>query len=191
MGTSSVNETVGKGQAAPLRLADALREARIEEAELTGVVVDLRDAEAARLLLLNDALDPLFEQIPDKMDLFDRGISHGDTPRLWIDHVAHVAMGRDKRNYRFVQDTRFGRTIIKEAGDAASIVNAVTKYVAQRMVEREKALAHPYAVAETARTAQTNPARQQRNFNGWSFVFGIVTGALALLALAFLASAGR
>ena len=46
------------------RLKEAIRDARIETAERTGVVVDLRDAELARLELLNEALDPLFEEIP-------------------------------------------------------------------------------------------------------------------------------
>src|SRR3954462_1920939 len=91
---------------APMRLRDALRQARIEAADRTGVVVELREAEVARLEILNEALDPLFGQIPERVDLFDRGISQGDTPRLWIDVVAHVLMGRDKRIYRFVQDTR-------------------------------------------------------------------------------------
>jgi len=83
-----------------------VREARIESAERTGVVVDLRDAELARLELLNEALDPLFSEIPPEIELFDRAISRGDTPRLWIDPIAHVVMGRDKRRYRFIQDTR-------------------------------------------------------------------------------------
>ena len=91
------------GEARPTRLRDALRKARIEAADRTGVVVDLRDAEVARLEILSEALDPLFGQIPDSVDLFDRGISQGDTPRLWIDVVAHILMGRDKRIYRLVQ----------------------------------------------------------------------------------------
>src|SRR5260370_20724426 len=90
------------GDSHPPRLRDALRQARIEAADRTGVVVDLRDAEVARLEILNEALDPLFAQIPEQVDLFDRGISQGETPRLWIDVVAHVLMGRDKRIYRFV-----------------------------------------------------------------------------------------
>ena len=88
------------GDPRPMRLRDALRQARIEAADRTGVVVELRDAEVARLEILNEALDPLFAQIPDRVDLFDRGISQGETPRLWIDVVAHVVMGRDKRIYR-------------------------------------------------------------------------------------------
>ena len=95
----------------PQRLRDALRQARIESAERTGVIVDMRDAEVARLEILNEALEPLFKDIPDDMEMFDRGLSRGDQPRLWIDVVAHVDMGRDKRTYRFVQDTRYGRKI--------------------------------------------------------------------------------
>src|ERR1700741_458636 len=125
----------------PVRLRDALRRARIEGADRPGVVVDLRDAEVARLEILNEALDPLFAQVPDNVDLFDRGISQGETPRLWIDVVAHVVMGRDKRIYRFVQDTRYGRIVLAESHEVPVIVSAVTDYVARRIVEREHALA--------------------------------------------------
>ena len=111
----------------PTRLRDALRQARIEAADRTGVVVELRDAEVARLEILNEALDPLFAQVPEQVDLFDRGVSQGETPRLWIDVVAHVVMGRDKRIYRFVQDTRFGRIVIAESHDVPVIVDAVTE----------------------------------------------------------------
>ena len=83
-------------------LQEAVHQARVEAAERTGVVVDMRDAEVARLELLNEALDPLFADIPPEVELFDRGVSRGDTPRLWIDAVAHVAMGRDKRVYRLL-----------------------------------------------------------------------------------------
>src|SRR3954447_8932132 len=95
----------------PQRLKDALRKARIDSAERTGVVVNLHDAEVARLELLNEALDPLFGEVPAEVDLFDRGVSGGEPPRLWLDAVAHVGMARDKRVYRFVQDTRYGRKV--------------------------------------------------------------------------------
>src|SRR5215470_15655243 len=122
------------------RLKEALRKARIDAAERTGVVVDLHDAEVARLELLNEALDPLFAEIPAELDLFDRGISRGETPRLWIDAIAHVAMGRDKRMYRFLHDTRVGRRVMAESHEIADIVRAVTDYVARRLIERERAL---------------------------------------------------
>jgi hypothetical protein len=81
----------------PNLLRDAVREARIEAAERSAVIVDLHDAELARLELLNEALDPLFDDIPASVELFDRGVSRGEVPRLWIDVIAHVEMGRDKR----------------------------------------------------------------------------------------------
>jgi len=167
--------------ARPVRLRDALRQARIEAADRTGVVVDLRDAEVARLEILNEALDPLFAQIPDQVDLFDRGLSQGETPRLWIDVVAHVLMGRDKRIYRFVQDTRFGRIVIAESHDVADIVDAATGYVARRMIEREHAL---------VATPMVDPAaiKKPRRSRFWSFALGFVLGALALFALALFAS---
>ena len=171
------------GEARPTRLRDALRKARIEAADRTGVVVDLRDAEVARLEILSEALDPLFAQIPDAVDLFDRGISQGETPRLWIDVVAHVAMGRDKRIYRFVKDTSFGRIVIAESHDVPVIVDAVTDYVARRMVEREHALAAPPAAAPVS-----VPAERPRRSRFWPFALGFVLGALALFCLALVAS---
>ena len=114
-----------------------MREARIETAERSGVVVDLRDSDVARLELLNDALNPLFDEVPNDVDLFDRGVSKGDIPRLWIDVVAHVEMGRDKRQYRFVQDTRYGRAVLAESYEVPAMADAIKRYIARRLVERE------------------------------------------------------
>ena len=162
----------------PLSLRDALRKARIEAADRTGVVVDLRDAEVARLEILNEALDPLFAQVPEQVDLFDRGISQGETPRLWVDVVAYIVMGRDKRIYRLVQDTRFGRKVLAESHDVPVIVDAVTDYVARRMVEREQALAaEPEPIS-------VEPKKERRRGSFWTFVLGFVLGAAALFAYA-------
>src|SRR5437868_1800018 len=130
------NAETAKPVEPPPRLKDALRKARLDQAERTGTVIDLRDAELARLELLNEALDPVFAEIPSEVDVFDRGINRGETPRLWIDAVAHVAMGRDKRIYRFLQDTRYGRKVLAESVHVPEIVDAVTKYLAQRLIER-------------------------------------------------------
>jgi hypothetical protein len=166
----------------PMRLRDALRKARIEAADRTGVVVDLRDAEVARLEILNEALDSLFAQIPANVDLFDRGVSQGETPRLWIDVVAHVMMGRDKRIYRFVQDTRHGRIVLAEAHDVPAIVDAVTDYIARRMIEREHAMVETPMAEEPQ--AEAKPRRR-----GWGmFVLGFVLGAAALFAFALYAA---
>lgn len=163
------------------RLKDAVRQARIETAERTSVVVDMRDAEVARLELLNEALDPLFAEIPPDVELFDRGISRGDTPRLWIDAVAHVLMGRDKREYRFVQDTRYGRKILAESVDIPGTVQAITHYVATRLVERERALAEDaIPIGDAARRDLRSLARRRRWRMFRAFLFGLLIGFGAL-----------
>jgi hypothetical protein len=164
----------------PQPLREALRKARVDQADRLGTVVDLRDAELARLELLNEALDPLFEEIPANIDLFDRGISRGETPRLWIDAVTHVDMGRDKRVYRFLQDTRDGRKVLAETGNVVEAVDAVTRYVAQRMVERERALAD----------GSLRLGRREVQFQRWralrAFLLGLVVGCAVLIAAALL-----
>ena len=167
--------------AEPARLTDAVREARIEAAERTGVVVDLRDAEVARLELLNDALNPLFAEIPAEVELFDRGVGHGDTPRLWIDTVAHVHMGRDKRQYRFVQDTRYGRRVLAESYEVPEIVEVITKYVARRLVERERALGDDATlVLQEMRLEAKFERRRRRRRALKAFLFGIIFGLMAV-----------
>ena len=171
--------------ATPQPLKDAVREARIEAAERSGVVVDLRDADVARLDLLNDALDPLFDEVPNDVDLFDRGVSKGDIPRLWIDVVAHVEMGRDKRQYRFVQDTRYGRAVLAESYEVPAMADAIKRYVARRLVERERALAD-----DTGRGVAQAVLRHGRRLRRWRaagmFILGLVAGIAGLIALAML-----
>jgi hypothetical protein len=171
----------------PQRLKDALRKARVESAERSGIVVDLHDAEVARLELLNEAVEPVFREIPAQVDLFDLGISRGETPKLWIDAVAHVAMGRDKRIYRFVQDTRYGRKVLAESVHIPEIVQAVTKYLAQRLVERERALAGigTPLIGDLRREAKFE-RRKRRRHAVEIFLLGLLLGVAALIAIALL-----
>jgi CRP-like cAMP-binding protein len=166
-------------------LKEAVREARIEAAERSAVVVDLRDAEVARLELLNDALDPVFADLPSDVELFDRGVSRGDVPRLWVDVVAHVEMGRDKRKYRFVQETRYGRAVLAESYEIPEITQAVTRYVARRLVERERALTSD-AERPVAQSVLRTGRRRGRLHSLRIFVLGVVLGAAALFAAALL-----
>jgi hypothetical protein len=167
----------------PSALQEAMHLARVEAAERTSVVVDLRDAEVARLELLNEALDPLFAEIPNEVELFDRGVSRGDTPRLWIDAVAHVAMGRDKRIYRFLHDTRVGRHVLAESHEIPEIVTAVTRYVARRLVERQRALDEdPEFIMRVTRTESERQRRRRRWRAAGALVFGFLMGILALFA---------
>jgi len=164
-------------------LKEAVHQARVEAAERTSVVVDLRDAERARLELLDEALDPLFAEIPPDVDLFDRGVTRGETPRLWIDAVAHVAMGRDKRLYRFLHDTRVGRHVLAESHEIPDIVQAVTTYVARRIVERQRALDEdPEFIQRVAKSAAERERRRRRWRAVGAFLFGFFLGLLGLFA---------
>ena len=182
-------EAAASPPAAPSPLKEAMHQARVEAAERVSVVVDLRDAEVARLELLNEALNPLFAEIPREIDLFDRGVSRGETPRLWIDAVAHIAMGRDKRGYRFLHDSRFGRHVLAESHNIPDIVQAVTTYVARRLVERQRALDEDPGLIARAPVREAKRYRSRRRWRalGW-IALGFFGGLVALILLAFVLS---
>jgi hypothetical protein len=121
-------------------LKDTIRKVRTAEAERSDVVVELRDAERARLELLADELRGVFAEVPAEDEQFIFTVATGTPPRLWIDMTAFVVMGRDRRTYRFLKDTRLGRTIVLETAELADIADTITHYVAERIIERERAI---------------------------------------------------
>jgi hypothetical protein len=145
-------------------LSSAIRRARLDNAERSSGIADLRGAEIARLEILREQLEPILAQLPRDCDLFDIAISPGDRPRLFIDAIGFVEMAHDRRSYRFLQDTRHGRIEICENDRAENLVEAITTYIAHRLVEREKALASDFAsgagAAQAARAAALKPARR-------------------------------
>jgi hypothetical protein len=144
----------GRGNALPLprsRLKFALRRARLDEAERSEVIAELRGAEIARLEMLREEVAPLLAEVSEGVDFFDFGLVAGDHPRLFIDMIGFVEMARDRRSYNFYQDTRHGRILLAESERLDPIVDAVTSYIARRLVEREKALAADMTVEEAGR----------------------------------------
>jgi hypothetical protein len=173
----------------PSPLKEALHQARIEAAERTGVVVDMHDAEVARLELLNEALDPIFAEVPSEVQLFDRGVSRGETPRLWIDAVAHIAMGRDKRSYRFLHDSRIGRRVLAESNEIPAIAQAVTIYVARRLVERQRAFDEDPELIARAGKNEAGHYRYRRRWRTFGAIaLGFIIGVITLIAVALLAA---
>ena len=188
-------------------LRQAMRRARQENAERAGVVADLRTARLGRLELLAEALKPLVAQIPADVDIFDIGLMPGPNPRLFVDMIGFIEMGRDARVYRLLQDTRHGRTKILESEDIETMVDGVTDYVARRLLERDKALAadtprrpmspnqadaspRPAATAgadSVARNAQPFPPRSRNPVLRWmaiAFAFLIdLLGSVAFLTI--------
>ncbi|WP_336742078.1 hypothetical protein [Aureimonas altamirensis] len=123
------------------RLADAVRAAKIAAAQRSDIVVDIREAEKARLGSLADEMREVADAVPPTDDLFDFTLSEGPQPRYWVDGTAHISMARDRVTYRFMRETRLGRVTLAESTDVQRMVDAVTEYVAERMVERDRAMA--------------------------------------------------
>lgn len=184
-----------RADAPGLSLREAIRAARIEAAERSGVIVELRDASLARLSMLNEMLDPIFAEVPlEHADLFDRGLMPGETPRLFVDMVAHVALGRDRRTFRFLQDTRAGRRILAESTNPHDIADAVTRYVARRLIAREQAMvsalsppeAEPIPHPEPHHPAPQAPGAEPPRGRFGVFLLGLILGAAGAVGAAIL-----
>lgn len=176
------------------KLSEAIREVKNAAADRADVVVDLRDAERMRLELLVSELQPVFADVPPDAELFDFAVSSGLQPRLWIDAVAHVAMGRDKRTYRFVRDTRAGRIVLAESSDMRPVADQVTRYVAERVVERQRMLdgpmqAPPPAIVDQDAAVGAKQVESIARQSGWArFLSGLylVSSGVLLAVLAAL-----
>jgi hypothetical protein len=184
----------GKGNVRSL--TDALRRARIADADRTDVVVELREAERARLDMLADELRGVFSELPPDDEQFVNAVVPGDPPRLWIDATSFVVIGRDRRVYRFLKDTRLGRTVILETASVDDMADAITNYVADRVIERERALEGDWLVKRGLREPGRERSRLDvgmretldRSGLGWviaAFLFGVLIGAAALLTYAW------
>jgi hypothetical protein len=132
-------------------LAASVRQARVENAERGDAIAEVRELEIARLKTLESALEPVVDQAPQGVDMFDMALTQSEHPRLFLDMLAFVDIANDKRTYRFFQDTRQGRVLMAESQSIDTIVAAVADYVARRLVERERALAVDWRVAEEPR----------------------------------------
>jgi len=185
-------------------LRDALRQVRTAETERSDVVVELRDAERARLELLAEELRSVFSEVPAEDDQFIFTVAAGTPPRLWIDMTAFVVMGRDRRTYRFLKDTRLGRTVILESAKLAAIADTVTQYVAERIIERERALEGDWLLKRVLKDENgrrppdrprkplellAGPPSDRRNL-GWvvaAFLAGLMIGVFLLFGYAWIA----
>lgn len=133
-------EDMNAEQQSGSRLAEAIRDVKNAVADRDDVVIDIREAQRTRLELLADDLKPVFADVDEDDERFDFAISAGAQPRLWIDSVAHVTMGRDRRTYRFLRDTRLGRVVLSESSDIKKVADQVTRYIAERVIERRRML---------------------------------------------------
>lgn len=150
----------------PRQLADAIRSVKNANADRDDVVIEMREAERMRLELLAQELAPVIAEVPQDTDLFDFAVSTGLQPRFWIDAVSHVSMGRDKRTFRFLKDTRNGRVVLAETTDIKTVANQVTRYLAERIVERQRLMEGDLVDYRTARTASISDDRPEADGHG-------------------------
>jgi len=161
-------------------LKDAVRRARLEDAERSEVIAELRTAALARLELVAAAVAPVLAELPEGIDLFDHGLVAGERPRFYVDVLAFVEVDRDRRTFRFLVDTRHGRRLLAASEDVDVIRRAVTDYGARRLVEREKALAADASPAAA-------PSHEAAGRHGGDLLFAFVMGALVGATLFYLA----
>jgi hypothetical protein len=190
-------------EAKVLDLASAMERVRNRQAERDDVVVEMKQAARARLELLAQDLEPVFRDIPEGNDQFELALSDGEMPRLWIDMTAFVRLGRDRRTYEFVKDTRLGRTLYSSSDDRQAIGKQVAEYIAERVLERQRILegdwislrqaGAPSATMESAQPAAlAQPGVAQPAAKGGlrvatilMFLLGIAIGAAGMVAWAW------
>ncbi len=176
---------VESGRRRVVDLKHAIREVRIAQSERADVVVDLREAEQARLELLAEALESVANDLPPDHDQLLLGILPGQSPRYWVDATSFVAMGRDKRQYQFFKDTRLGRTTLAESTSLEVIADAVTRYVAERVVEREQAVEGDW-LNKTVSARGGLFADKEHGSDKYSLIWGLCGFGLGMIAGMFL-----
>ena len=186
------------------RLEPSITRIRQAMADRQDALEDLAEAERVKLIALRDRLADLAADVPKEDDWVLLTLAEGAKPRFWVDATSHVSIGRDRQIYRFLRDTRLGRIVVRESGDADIMAQAVADYLAERYVEREKAMDGDWlaavqsrydAVAELqdaerkeAEQAEEEPAPEStdrpRSQSGLgTYVLGVLTGGALLFGI--------
>ncbi|WP_137389756.1 hypothetical protein [Rhodoligotrophos defluvii] len=165
------------------RLASAIRQARLAQADHLNAVLDIRDAKQLRLSTLQADLTEITTGSEAAASLFDLVLTQGEPPRLWIDGTTYVVMEPDPRSYRFIREGQDTREILLETRKRADMVEHIIQYMAHRIVERERNL-----VARPERTATVAGYSGLTLIATWfgGFVLGVVLLLAAGLGLGFL-----
>lgn len=128
------------------RLADTLSDAPDHEpsaasapAGLAGRFAD-KIRSQTRLDALAQSLRGVYTEIPKvaqaKQDAFTFAMLPGKPPRFWVDLTSFVVMTDSGQTFHFLKDTRDGRITLFESDSLEDTANAVTDYVAERIVQQ-------------------------------------------------------
>jgi hypothetical protein len=187
-----MDDTV-KGIARPATsrsLQEAVRKARVEEAYRLNDAADQRDSEMARLELLKAELESVFAELPANDDRFTLVLVPSRPARLWIDLFTYGAIDETSGAYLFIRNSESGRRTLYSTNSVGEMADRITSYMAREIVRRERqeaALLEPLAREERVSPAPL-PARLGMGVVVSAFIIGLLTGAVALLAAAWLTS---
>lgn len=173
--------------AASRSLGDAIREARLEEAQRLNVTADNRDGEMARLELLRAELETIFAEIPRPDDRFNLTLVPSRPARLWIDLFTYVCVDEGSGSYLFVRNSENGRRTLFSANNVADMADRIMTYVAHEIVRRERieaALVDHGARPTIITTETSSPTRLAL----LAFIIGVLTGAAGLFAAVWLSA---
>jgi len=185
-------EEKGKALARPAAsrsLREAIRKARLDEAERLDVTADRRDGEIARLELLKAELETVFAEIPARDDRFNLVLVPSRPARLWIDLFTYAAVDDGSGAYLFVRNSENGRRTLFSSSNVADMVDRITRHMAHEIVHRERLEAALTGPAQAGKFAGEAP----RASSGMSvivsaFLIGLLTGAVGLFAAVWLSA---
>jgi hypothetical protein len=172
--------------AASRSLREAIRKARVDEAERLDRSADRRDGEIARLELLKAELEAVFAELPHQDDRFNLVLVPSRPARLWIDLFTYAAVDDASGAYLLVRNSENGRRTLFSATNVSDIADRITRYMAQEIVRRERMEA---AYSETGRFIALGEPQSSRGEIGvviGAFAVGILTGAVGLLVAVLL-----
>jgi hypothetical protein len=172
--------------AASRSLREAIRKARLEEAERLDLAADHRDGEIARLDLLKAELEAVFAELPPHDDRFNLVLVPSRPARLWIDLFTYAAVDETSGAYLFIRNSENGRRTLFSSNNVADIADRITRYMAHEIVRRERL---DGGLAETGRARLGLERVSTTTHMGVviaAFAIGVLTGAVGLLIAVWL-----
>jgi len=174
--------------AASRSLREAVRKARLEEAERLHLSADARDGEIARLELLKSELETVFAELPANDDRFNLVLVPSRPARRWIDLFTYATVD-DSGAYLFVRNSESGRRTLYSSSNISEIADRIMRYTAHEIVQRERMEG---ALIEPGRTSRLGlepaPARTGMGVVIAAFVIGVITGVAGLIAAVMLSA---
>jgi len=189
---TGMDDTV-KGIARPAAtrtLREAVRKARVEEAYRLDDAADHRDSEIARLELLKAELESVFTELKANDDRFSLMLVPSRPARLWIDLFTYGAIDETSGAYLFIRNSENGRRTLYSTNSVSEMADRITSYMAREIVRRERQEAALLESLTREDQASATPPRARLGMGVVvsAFIIGLLTGAIGLLAAAWLAT---